>query len=50
METPNNKSGATTEAIMAIFWQGKLKTKLPTEDYNAVYSHVYDTLSKGNCK
>ena len=50
MQTPNDKAGMLTEAIMTIFWSGKIATKLPTNEYNKVYSHVYEVLSTGGCK
>lgn len=45
METPHTKAVETTEQVMAIFWNHKQPpVRLTTEQYNAIYSHVLDTL------
>jgi len=43
--TPEGNAGEITEAIMGIFWLSKEPpVKLEASQYNAIYSHVYDTL------
>lgn len=46
METPKNKAGETTEQIMSRI--GTKVSSLTVDQYNKIYSSVYEVLSNGS--